>query len=623
MPQERDPSWVGKHVQNMTQAEILEWVQTANLSGEELDALQVWVKQNRPISSIADAQATNEANLLDTKIVELQSQADDREEAEGKVRDRAAGQAYEELTIARQSGRPANLDAIEGLDEEGLQQAQDQVASDMARETGADASDPTIQNEVTTLSTRAGNTPRWILESVGLLSEQEKARALEYWNDLYGTTFTNFDRDLAPMLAEESSGGGPTERNQMIIEAAKLNVEPLTTFTVELPGIRTSSKSKLTLSIEEMNVLREVYGLSNDAIAQTIRLAAIHTGDPENVPWQALVALAAASGKTKAIQAIASSSMEANRQQERDRQAMARDRLLPSGEGEGVVARRAIEARARAQTAPDSLQQVQATARSSTASAVTRLMMAYEEGLDRFNHSPVLAFLHAMDPALASRVSQSGGDPRKLTGPDNAKAMKLLQSGGLINRGTSPFEQLGGSSNDSVLRTLGDYFQSFGPEEPEEVPEGPVRQLPDPTAVQENLRQLWVSIFRTEPSAEVQQAFAGELNRVLANAPIEQSIDVTARIQQFIRSQPLYEQMYGNKPSGVTEQEWQAQVLGAVSSILGADVVSEDAVQAGMRAPGSNYQVAVGAAAMSPEAKENSTWLGRLARAAQIFEEQT
>ena len=106
-----------------------------------------------------------------------------------------------------------------------------------------------------------------------------------------------------------------------------------------------------------------------------------------------------------------------------------------------------------------------------------------------------------------------------------------------------------------------------------------------------------------------------------ASAPDEQQVNVEARIRQYVEELPQYGEFYGNKPGGVTEGQYQSVMNAGSRSMLGNEGDLTQAGALGMKS--GKYQTAVGAAMGTSAAYDNSTFMGRLAQAAQITSRNT
>lgn len=636
---------VSNEIEGMSPQQVQRYLQTHNdLTQSEVQ--EILSHAERSATLVGDARTASAwsktvdaATAYHEKVRGLNEQVD-------KLSDAVAGA----IQAANETGQPIDFDRITSQLPKGIDPARrDQAAKDVvakgtekykARRANeltsagapADAAGSQAQSEVANASSSLlGNTPRWILQEIGgPLSEVQKQRIVEYWNDYHGTNFSNFDKELAPILQFQSSKGAPQDV-QDIVAGALANVEPEIAMSVSIPG-----KAPALLSVPQMQILRESYGLSNDQIAKVVRLTAMNSSGFDNigqVEFQPMVALLAATGKlstiTKADEVAAEHSKVLNAGTTAPGSFFGKQLGKPAVKPAPTIAGKLI------QDVKDPLLKVltaqsaalgagwmgAALAGEQKAKSIQKLQNDYQEGLKRFNSNPTLAFLYALDHGLAERISQSGGDPVKLSGADNATAMKFLVDGGLVAKGSTPFEQMGGKSGDMVLAQLGNYFKSYGPQDDPNAPGADAqRQMPDPVAVDQALTELWRATFMTEPSDQLKTAFQAELQRTLSITDPNQTIDVTARIQDFIRQQPLYKQLYKNRPGGLSDQEYQGLFKQGVSSILG-NVPDQESVQAGMQS--GSYQTSVLSAAGSGAAKTSSTFLERLAQAANTVSANT
>jgi hypothetical protein len=85
----------------------------------------------------------------------------------------------------------------------------------------------------------------------------------------------------------------------------------------------------------------------------------------------------------------------------------------------------------------------------------------------------------------------------------------------------------------------------------------------------------------------------------------------------WVQGRPEYSELYGKKPGGMNESEYQSQFVGGVQDILGAEA-DIDAVRSGLRS--GDYQSAVGVAAIGGMKGQNSRLLGRWATAKQTLD---
>jgi len=252
----------------------------------------------------------------------------------------------------------------------------------------------------------------------------------------------------------------------------------------------------------------------------------------------------------------------------------------------------------------------------------------FNEGNSKYQNPP-LAIIYAADSGLAARIAASGGDPAKMDPDDVAEAAGILRDSGVAREGTSGGINSRWINDADLVAGIIDAAGGVGGPWGRAARgagggggAGPVRRLVDELAVKESVHELWRSMFREEAPEGLAAQFAKELQAALDKAPQGQDFDPNARLQQWLKGQAVYDKLYGKKPAGIDEAEWMAQFEAAQGSILGNEIPTGfDPVRAGMES--GNYQTAVGAAIGTREAWDNSTWLGRLAQAAQVVSENT
>jgi hypothetical protein len=242
-------------------------------------------------------------------------------------------------------------------------------------------------------------------------------------------------------------------------------------------------------------------------------------------------------------------------------------------------------------------------------------------GLATYNGDPILAFISSIDAGLAQRIASTGGDPGKMNGQDNAAAMKILDRGGISSRGNTFWERLGGSGGQigqNVMAYLNYFdFAGGGGGGGGGGGAGPVRRMIDPVSIKEQLQAKFADLMLPDIPDTVVKSVQDMLQAQLDAAPEGMNVDVSARILDWIQGRPEYADLYGKKPQGMSEAEYQSQFQAGVQDILGAQADPE-AVKAGLR--GNDYQAAVGTAAIGGLAGRNSRLMGRWALAKQTLD---
>ena len=256
------------------------------------------------------------------------------------------------------------------------------------------------------------------------------------------------------------------------------------------------------------------------------------------------------------------------------------------------------------------------------------LANAYNEGMSAYGSDPFLASIHAIDPGLAMRTSSaydsendelnlSDGDARML-----AQIVRDMTPGSTKSDFTSTMEGIGLGDSTSMLadlladsrlrNALSGGGGGGGKAE---------RVLPDRDAVKQSAKDMYRQLFLTEPDDAQLESFTNQVFGVISSAADNQSVDASAQLRKISEGLPEYQKFYGNKPGGMTEQEYQGQFALGQQSILGNELAGNQAVRLGMQ--DGKYQTAVGAAAGTAEAADNSTFQGRLAQAAQVISGKT
>jgi hypothetical protein len=156
-------------------------------------------------------------------------------------------------------------------------------------------------------------------------------------------------------------------------------------------------------------------------------------------------------------------------------------------------------------------------------------------------------------------------------------------------------------------------------------------QLPDTGAVRDSLRSYYRGWFRRDPSDMEVNYFKGMLDKAIIDGAQRErqaqlqgggytQVNPDSLMEEFVRSSPEYRQLFGNKPGGMSEEEYAGTFESQAQQFLG-DVADDDAVRAGMIS--GSTQTTIGRAAMSGKASESSSFQDRLARAAQMIASMT
>lgn len=250
-----------------------------------------------------------------------------------------------------------------------------------------------------------------------------------------------------------------------------------------------------------------------------------------------------------------------------------------------------------------------------TNKTVNNSLQKYKEGLYIYQSNDALAFLHAVNPTLAARAAmpQDGLD-------QTARNHIVKQVNNTLNRaGFTPqqldkmgYYSLGLEDWANSQASSGGGGGGGG---------GSYRIMPDPLALRQAAKDLYISLFAGDPSEADLDRLVAAVNGAVTSTPMSQNVDVNAQLRNAIENDPMYKELYGSMPGGMAESDYQGQFRHAASSMLGAEAADPTAIQSGMRT--GDYQTTVGQVAGSKQAWGNSTFLGRLAQAAQVIAENT
>jgi hypothetical protein len=496
--------------------------------------------------------------------------------------------------------------------------------------------------------------PDWILQVIGNreLTAAERTELVQNINIWYGKDFTTFEEVVESGVLDRQ-----TQHAENIVLSSVASVEPIESFSVQL-----ASGDLFAVTAQQFESAMGTYGLDAQGLTRMIRLTdtlGVRGADGKYLAWQPIVSLAKAAGLLNPYLANQSALDDA----------AATIDLLNGGAGSGtrtvgvdfrapdeidfMGAAPIIGAPSRGPARPgtaDTMERAGGRQRRGTADTMERrgslsnavnaqgpgfygLAALYQEGLKIYGDVG-MAWVHSLDAQFAQRLKAAKGDPRKIDGFDRMKLYRMAANGGFQTIGefseamtVQGYAEAQGSTNivqgylDTLLEIDALNERDRNLREAAEDPAERIRVRPDPVRVEQAVTDLWRQLFLKEPDAGQKAAFAAKLESMIANQGDEESIDVEGQLRAFAEGAPEYRELYGRKPAGMSELEYQEQFRSAQRTILGNEAGDEEAVRAGLR--DGQYQTAVGAAAGTKQAWDNSTWLGRLASAAQVVSEQT
>lgn len=447
----------------------------------------------------------------------------------------------------------------------------------------------------------AGPDPRWLMDTLGAgnqLTPELRQQVVDYYNDK-GMGFDSYEEVLASGVIDNPP---PVEQEElgMILDGRG---EPYPSLTVRLSGGRTFS-----VASDEWEEAAARYGYDSDAMTRIVRMAdsnGMRGADGEYIAWQPLAAL------------LRSTGWQSDQKRQNDL----------SSKYQALYAEVKELERLRKAGAPDytwseldAKKKQLAALGNSFGSGKEKVnprdvARGFNEGLEKYDYDPGMAYIYAQDPGLAARIKATNGDRALLSGRDRALISRYVGNGGYNDADDFIVSMLqqGYAEADTSGSLVANYLKSL--ELAGGGGGGRERILPDPVQVQQAAKDLYRSLFLEEPDEATLASLSATVSSAISSAPDNQNVDIEARIRQSLEGSSQYKKYYGKKPGGMTEAEYRTQFGAAQQSILGAETAGNAAVRLGMQE--GQYQTAVGAAAGTKEAQNNSTWLERLARAAQ------
>lgn len=477
-----------------------------------------------------------------------------------------------------------------------------------------------------TLGSLTGGTPTWLSDvlsqqpgGTGMPTESQKARIADGWNAVYGTHFT-YDQ-----LVQQPQFKDATNETQLVVKASVLDAAPVITHNVVMPN-----GTSVALTTDD-NMPGYVNGIPVAQVAQTARYAnafGMKTSAGE-VAWQPLLSVMKASG----LAALPTT----DKTYQQLKATVARLEKLPYKSKQLSDAQQAVRDYERAH--PDVVKAAKDYEKQNQVGKIAGLLpltlpglsiakavQKYNDGMKKYG-DPTFAYLFTQDPALAARLFSTGGDIAKVDNRDLLAANQVLAKGGWDVKKLAAQGYAAGNGLEDFLNSMYQKSQKIAQDQKDAEAERranlpPTRTFTDPAAIKETARSLWQTLFLADPSDKLLNSMAAEIHNMEASAPISdqltqtngQDVNIQARLQEMARNTDLYKSLYGKKQAGQTEQDYMGQFQGGVADILGHQTDNES-VKAGMMS--GQYNTAVQDAAVTGLATNNSTFLGRLAQAAQ------
>jgi hypothetical protein len=369
-----------------------------------------------------------------------------------------------------------------------------------------------------------------------------------------------------------------------VLDATYWGIDPVQQYSIKL-----SNGSSVVVDADEFKTLQDVYGLQSADMTALIR-SADRTGLTSSTGGSAhavLAALTRAAGSVDVYQApTAGAYMRPGTTVKVD--------VLDPKDGKQVYMRPG--AGGILVDKPNRLKH----------SALDKLSVKFKEGQYIYQGNDTLAYIHTLNPTLAAKLA---GDPKKLSQQDWGQFNQYLVDG--------KFDQ-------KQLAAMGYY--ALGLEEYQNMngrgsSGAPTRTIPDQDALRQAAKDMYRQLFAADPSDAELDSLVGAVNGAVQGAAENQDVSPEAVLRKNLEANGQYKDLYGKMPSGMTEAEYQNQFRAGAASMLGAEAADPTMIRAGMRS--GEYQTTVGQAASSKKAWDNSTFMGRLASAAQVIAENT
>lgn len=166
-------------------------------------------------------------------------------------------------------------------------------------------------------------------------------------------------------------------------------------------------------------------------------------------------------------------------------------------------------------------------------------------------------------------------------------------------------------------------------------------ELPDQGALDESLRTLYRSWFQRDPSQSELSVFRASVNGEIRQTYMQQKkpnpfspqaeqggmqfvegVSLASAPAEFVRQTAEYKRLFSNKPAGMSEEQYAAQFNNAQQSLLGVRAADPTAARAGMLTGDVNTSIGY-TFGDQLGAGDNSTLLGRMARAASVIARRT
>jgi hypothetical protein len=590
---------VRDYAQDQAQAGDVAWVTVVELAGSELATAQT-----RESEQVRE----NEVNEQVVEPVE---------------RDATINSAVQNILDAVENGDIINrADALAEIVRAGYSPSDASQMFEDARkradeELGDEGDEPgTRPTDQSVIDTPA---PDWVmklsLDATGsVLTPAQEGRIVEYWNAYNGTDYGSLD-ELAPFLQDANLN------SQEIVKAALLDEGADMALQVRMPN-------GAPISVSQANVMNLIdnFGYDIPGIQRIARLMNMHNDMPlpYDDPQDNLMITASI---LRALNLEDDVGLAEQTDAEREARRQAQRHGLPGNFFRNQEPQPSTETSAERQqreiSDPRSVRRPSGEELSFIAGQVqprrmdvniARANRSFREGWERYQDVG-LAMLHSLDEGLASRVWSSGGDIDKLSPNDQQLANNLLRRASADQAAT--WREIAG---DSTIAELMQQLDDRGGGAAGGA--GPTRRVLDPVGVGEQYKVVMEALYGTTPPPEEINGVVQRLQAELDSADPGMSFDIAARIRAATRESPLFAELYGAKPEGMSDEQYRAMFQRSGEEFGGPGGATEEATRAGMRS--NSIQGTVGnIAGNAANYRDNSTFLGRIAEIWDDVEEMT
>jgi len=472
-----------------------------------------------------------------------------------------------------------------------------------------------------------------------LFTEEDKQQILDNLAFFYGDHFASWDQ-----LVQSGYLDRPSAENKLLISAATTDTEPPLAFEVALPGMDSQY-----IRERDVAAAQAQFGAGPKDISTYVKLAAaakMFGGDGKTVVWQPLMALTRGSDLFRQLQEERKRVAERMKQEEDDRAAqqvmgVVKDAFdMAEQQGPYKVYGSPDDPASESTDEPtsediafdyaDTFMPSDPYGAGNVGGKLDNVRDfggRFQDGLKVYADVGV-AYIHALDPELAQRMVFAYENDLKMGDKDQALASRLLAERGFYHK-----DELKAFLVNSGYVEADDYkFFGMGGDmfDDEDAGSGAERiiNLPDPEQVRESVKELYRNLFLDDPSEDQIQQFSTQVMSVIEgnqrNTPdtINQQTNERSQLQSLFENTDLYRQLYKNKPGGMSELEYSGMFRVGAQEMLGAEAAaSNEAIKAGMVS--GDLQTTLGSILGNQESWDNSTFMGRLARAAQVVADQT